>query len=150
MMGDEKLVASVIFDCIGYYSTEPGSQQSMPGLPSPTTGDFLAIIGNDNSIDLATELHQLNDHLKLMKLLSIIAPGNGTTTVPVSASLMRSDHAPFWYKGHKALFLTDTANFRNTNYHRDTDTVETLAPDYFRRAVQISAAGLATWAGGPQ
>jgi hypothetical protein len=31
-----------------------------------------------------------------------------------------------------------------------TDVIETLAPGYFRRAVQISAVGLATWAGGPQ
>jgi hypothetical protein len=150
MIGDEKLVATVIFDSIGYYDTKPGSQTSLPGLPSPDTGDFLAIIGNDHSLDMASELHQLNDHLQLMSLVSIIAPGDGTSAVPVSASLMRSDHAPFWYKGHKALFLTDTANFRNPHYHRESDKPETLAPDFFRRAVQVSAVGLATWAGGPQ
>jgi peptidase M28-like protein len=150
LLGDEKLVATVIFDCIGYYDTRPGSQASLPGLPSPDTGDFLAIIGNDRSLELATELHQLNDHLELMKLVSIIAPGDGTSAVPVSASLMRSDHAPFWYKGHKALFLTDTADYRNPHYHRSSDKPSTLAPDFFRRAVQVSAVGLATWAGGPQ
>lgn len=150
MLGDEKLVATVIFDCIGYYDTKPGSQLSLPGLPSPTTGDFLAVIGNDNSLDMATDLHQINDRLKFMSLVSIISPGSGTTAVPVSASLMRSDHAPFWYKGHKVLFLTDTANFRNPNYHQESDTPDTLAPEYFRRAVQVSAVGLATWAGGPQ
>ncbi|WP_375772561.1 M28 family peptidase [Archangium gephyra] len=149
-LGEEKLAGVIIFDCIGYYDTRPGSQGSMPGLPAPDTGDFLAIIGNDHSIDLATDLHQLNEHLQFMKLVSVIAPGDGTTSVSVSASLIRSDHAAFWYGGHKALFLTDTANLRNPNYHQESDKPETLAPDYFRRAVQVSAVGLATWAGGPQ
>ena len=149
-MGSEKLTGALIFDCIGYYDTRPGSQMTIPGLPSPTTGDFLAIIGNDDSLDMATDLHQLNERLRLMNLVSIIAPGNGTSVVPISATLMRSDNAPFWYKGHRALFLTDTANFRNPNYHQASDTLDTLSPELFRRAVQVSAAGLATWAGGPR
>jgi hypothetical protein len=148
--GKEKLVGAIIFDCIGYYDTKPGSQLSIPGLPAPSAGDFLAIIGNDNSLPMATELHQLNDHLKFMKLMSIIAPGDGTKAAPISSSLMRSDHMPFWYNGDNVLFLTDTANFRNPNYHRDTDVIDTLTPDLFRRAVQVSAVGLATWAGGPR
>lgn len=149
-LGQEKLVAAVVFDCIGYYDSTPGSQLSIPGLPTPAAGDFLAIIGNDNSLSMATQLHQLNDHLDLMKLVSIIAPNDGTNAVPISSNLMRSDHMPFWYKGQSALFLTDTANFRNQNYHQPTDVIDTLAPDSFRRAVQISAVGLATWAGGPR
>jgi hypothetical protein len=63
---------------------------------------------------------------------------------------MRSDHMPFWYNGQNVLFLTDTANFRNPNYHQDTDVIDTLSPDLFRRAVQVSAVGLSTWAGGPR
>lgn len=149
-LGKEKLAGAIIFDCIGYYDSKPGSQQSLPGLPAPSAGDFLAIIGNDNSLPLAADLHQINDHLKLMRLMSIIAPGDGTKAVPVSSSLMRSDHMPFWYNGQNVLFLTDTANFRNPNYHQDTDVIDTLSPDLFRRAVQVSAVGLATWAGGPR
>ena len=149
-LGKEKLVGAIIFDCIGYYDTTPGSQASIPGLPTPAAGDFLAIIGNDNSLPMATQLNQINDHLQLMKLVSIIAPADGTYAAPISSNLMRSDHAPFWYNGQNALFLTDTANFRNHNYHQETDVIDTLAPDYFRRAVQVSAVGLATWAGGPR
>ncbi|WP_375772512.1 hypothetical protein NR798_17020 [Archangium gephyra] len=51
MLSDEKRVATVIFDSIGYYDTKPGSQTSLPGMPAPDTGDFLAIIGNDHSLD---------------------------------------------------------------------------------------------------
>jgi aminopeptidase YwaD len=41
----------------------------------------------------------------------------------------RSDHAPFWAAGVPALMLTDTSNFRNPNYHKPTDTIETIDPE---------------------
>jgi hypothetical protein len=144
----EHIVASMVFDCIGYYDPTPGSQGSLPGLPTPSAGDFLAVIANDVSSHRASEVFALNEALKLMKVLPIIAPRDGTG--PLTGNLMRSDHASFWVQGHEALFLTDTANFRNPHYHQDTDTIETLDSVSFRRAVQVSAATLAFWAGGPR
>jgi len=48
--------------------------------------------------------------------------------------LARSDHFPFWQAGMGAVCWTDTGNFRNSNYHRPSDTPATL--DYaFLRAV---------------
>ena len=47
-------------------------------------------------------------------------------------------------------FVTDTANFRNPNYHHATDTLETLDPARYRNAVQMSLAAVAYWAGGPR
>jgi hypothetical protein len=43
-----------------------------------------------------------------------------------------SDHWSFWQFGFPAVMVTDTAFFRNPNYHRSTDTPETL--DYLRMA----------------
>lgn len=146
--GPERIVASIVFDGIGYYDARPGTQQSLPGLPSPSSGDFLAVIGNDVSSQRVSELFAINEALKLAKVIPIIAPRDGTT--PLTGNLMRSDHAPFWLSGHEAVFLTDTANFRNPHYHRDTDTVDTLDPLSFQRSVRISAAALAYWAGGPR
>jgi hypothetical protein len=37
-----------------------------------------------------------------------------------------SDHLNYWKFGFSALMLTDTAFFRNKNYHESTDTMETL------------------------
>lgn len=144
----ERLVASVIYDCIGYYSSKPGSQASLPGLPTPSAGDFLAVIGNDTSSQRASEVYALNEALKLMKVVPLIAPRDGAGVL--TGNLMRSDHTPFWLRGDEALFFTDTANFRNPNYHQDTDTMATLEPTSFRQAVRLSAATLAFWAGGPQ
>jgi hypothetical protein len=45
-----------------------------------------------------------------------------------------SDHWSFWQHGLPAVMVTDTAFFRNPNYHRPTDTPATL--DY-RRMAQV-------------
>jgi Peptidase family M28 len=37
-----------------------------------------------------------------------------------------SDHASFWDAGLPALMVTDTAFFRNPNYHLPSDTLDTL------------------------
>ena len=37
-----------------------------------------------------------------------------------------SDHLNFWKFGYKAIMVTDTAFFRNPNYHTINDTLETL------------------------
>jgi Peptidase family M28 len=147
-LGPDEIVASMVFDCIGYYDSAPGTQRSLPGLPTPSAGDFLAVIGNDVSSRRASELYALNDALNLTKVVPILSPAEGAS--PVGGNLMRSDHTPFWLTGRDALFLTDTANFRNPHYHQKTDTVEKLDPVSFERTVQLSAAVLAFWAGGPQ
>ena len=36
----------------------------------------------------------------------------------------------FWDKGIGAVMVTDTANFRNPNYHTQSDTPETLSADF--------------------
>jgi hypothetical protein len=41
-----------------------------------------------------------------------------------------SDNSSFWDQGYPALMLTDTSFLRNPNYHRATDTPDTL--DYQR------------------
>ena len=43
-----------------------------------------------------------------------------------------SDHWSFWREGYRALMVTDTAFFRNPNYHSADDTPDTL--DYLRLA----------------
>ena len=52
----------------------------------------------------------------------MVVPGNGE----VLPDTRRSDHAAFWDQGYQAIMLTDTANFRNPNYHQPGDTLETL------------------------
>lgn len=48
-----------------------------------------------------------------------------------------SDHLNYWSFGFPALMITDTAFFRNKNYHKATDTMETL--NFLRMSQVIDA-----------
>jgi len=46
-----------------------------------------------------------------------------------------SDHRKYWGVGYDAVMITDTAFYRNPNYHTPRDTAETL--DYQRMALVV-------------
>ena len=119
------LAGAIILECVGLARSEAGTQQIPPGIPIavPTQGDFLAIVGNEASRSLVTQLEQETlRHAAQLKPLSLVVPGRGEAM----PQTRRSDHASFWDAGYPAVMLTDTANFRNPHYHRATDTVDTL------------------------
>jgi aminopeptidase YwaD len=60
----------------------------------------------------------------------------------VLPDIRRSDNAAFWDQGYRALILTDTANFRNPNYHTATDTIDTLDFGFMANSVRSTIAGL--------
>ena len=122
---DRELSGAIILECVGFARNEAGTQQAPPAVPLtvPSQGDFLAIVGNEASRSLVTQLEQeAQRHAAQLKTLSLVVPGRGE----VMPHTRRSDHASFWDAGYPAVMLTDTANFRNPHYHRDTDTLDTL------------------------
>jgi hypothetical protein len=56
------------------------------------------------------------------------------------ADLNRSDHAPFWKAGIPAIMWTDTSEFRNPHYHRETDTPDTLDYDFMAEVTRLALA----------
>jgi hypothetical protein len=56
----------------------------------------------------------------------------------------RSDHAPFWDAGYKALMVTDTANMRNPHYHKSSDQLETLDLEFLTQVCQGLIEGIET------
>jgi Zn-dependent M28 family amino/carboxypeptidase len=120
-----ELAGAIILECVGFSRSEAGTQQAPPGVPIavPTQGDFLAVVGNEVSRSLVTQLGQeAEQYAAQLKTLSLVVPGRGEA----APHTRRSDHASFWDAGYPAVMLTDTANFRNPHYHRETDTVDTL------------------------
>jgi len=123
------VVCMFSLDMVGYFSDEENSQEyPVPGMSSMfgTKGDGLAVIGRPQDfrlIAMAQKVWQAETSLKIVPLPA--PPG-------MDILLSRSDHAPFWWEGYPALFLSDTAEFRNKNYHKNTDTWDTL--DYDRLA----------------
>lgn len=142
----ENIVGGIIFDCIGFRNTAPNSQDSLPGFPSPSMGNFAAVIGNARSTNLSDDAWLIQKRLGVVEYLGVDSAGSSDSLAAVN--LMRSDHAPFWLHDKPTLFITDTANFRNPHYHEPTDVVSTLDPAFLRGVTQLSAALIAYWAGG--
>jgi aminopeptidase YwaD len=122
----EAIYGGIVLECVGYASHQANSQRIPPGVPItvPTTGNFLAVIGNERSHTLTASVAQaMKPYLPIVPL---VVPGNGEKL----PDTRRSDHTSFWELGFPAVMLTDTATFRNPNYHRPTDTLETLNLDF--------------------
>lgn len=122
----EAIHGALVLECVGYASHQRNSQKIPPGVPIavPTTGNFLAVIGNERSLNLTGSVAQtMRPHLPIVPL---VVPGNGEKL----PDTRRSDHTSFWEQGFPAVMLTDTANFRNPHYHRPTDTLDTLNLDF--------------------
>ncbi len=123
----EKVVAMLSLETMGYYSTYPGSQRyPFPfGLLYPSTGDFIAFVGNVGSGELVRR---------------VVASFRRTTPFPSEGGALPgfvpgvgwSDHASFWEEGYPGVMVTDTAPFRYPHYHTAEDTPEKI--DYGRLA----------------
>jgi aminopeptidase YwaD len=115
----EAIHGAIVLECVGYASHQAGSQIAVP-----TTGNFLAVVGNERSHALTGVVAKaMQSHLPIVPL---VVPGNGEKL----PDTRRSDHTSFWEQGFPAVMLTDTANFRNPHYHRPTDTLDTLNLDF--------------------
>jgi len=113
----------LVFDMIGYTCDEPGCQTYPPGLSGPDVGNFIAAVGNTASAPLLQTFTEASaSAVPALPVSPLEVPGNGETF----PNARRSDHAPFWDQGYQALMVTDTANFRNPNYHHPSDTLSTL------------------------
>jgi len=132
---------AIVLECVGYARATEGSQRTPPGVPIavPTVGDFLAIVGNTASAALVAAVEgAAKERVPDLKTVALMVPGNGEL-LPDSR---RSDHAAFWHYGYPAVMLTDTANFRNPNYHASTDTIETLDLGFMEKVAQTITAAV--------
>ena len=62
-------------------------------------------------------------------------PAEGVAAPRVVPGIDWSDHLPFWNLGYPGFMVTDTAVYRNPNYHRASDNIETIDFDGMSRVV---------------
>ncbi len=141
----ESVSALLNMDCVGYASHQPNSQSAPPGLGLRSVGDFLGILASDAGSSTLGKVMRLSTELPSpVSVLGLLAPGTGHS--PAASAFLRSDHAAFWKQGTVALFLTDTADFRNPHYHRSSDVPDTLDYDFLQRSAQLVIAATAALA----
>ncbi len=127
---NENIVAMLSLETLGYFSDAPGSQKYPPpfGVVYPSTGNFVAFVGDFGSREI------VRDCVRVFRDGTPVASEGGALPSFIPG-VDWSDHWSFWQCGYPAVMVTDTAPFRNPNYHRETDTPDTL--DYERMAVAV-------------
>jgi len=120
------VIGMISLEMIGFTSPLQLGFVDLPGCldvsQTVSVGDFIGFVATDalaiQQIQGAAALDAPGLRLEWAQVLD----GDGSCF----PDTRRSDHAPFWDLGLPAALLTDTANFRNPNYHRPSDTADTL------------------------
>ena len=112
------------------YTSETQTYPSFLDKIYPSTGDFIALVGNVATIP---EMIQMSGQIDKQVSCQWLPAGFRGHIVP---DTRLSDHAPFWDQGYKALMVTDTAYLRNPYYHQPTDTLDTLNLDFLTRVCE--------------
>ncbi|MES2982360.1 MAG: M28 family peptidase [Verrucomicrobiota bacterium] len=122
----DKIIGVIVLEMIGYFSDEAGSQDyPSPVMKGyyPSRGNFITVVSRWNQSDWISDLK---------------AGMKGTTDLPVYSfrapsslpGVDFSDHRNYWPHGIPAAMVTNTAFYRNKNYHHENDTADRL--DYHR------------------
>ena len=123
-----ELRGMVSLEMLGYCDHSPNSQQLPKQLVGlyPDTGNFIAIVGNQNSTELISRFREGMETVDQLPVETLQVPENGN----LLQATRLSDHSPFWDEGFPALMITDTSFLRNPHYHTPTDTPDTLDQEF--------------------
>lgn len=112
----------VCLEMIGYFSDKPGSQ-AYPFLPLKwffgDVGNYISLIRRFGDGPFPRRFSRLMKRQKLLPVKSLTGFGGMET-------LGLSDHRNYWAFDFPAVMVTNTAFFRNPNYHQTGDRLETL------------------------
>jgi Zn-dependent M28 family amino/carboxypeptidase len=127
-----KVEGMVSLEMIGYYCDKNGCQYypfSFFKWFYPEKGNFIAFVGNISSKGFTRRARYAFQKTSALPVVSL-------NTVSLVPGVDFSDHASFWDFDYQAFMITDTAFYRNPNYHTAGDTANTL--DYKRMALLVS------------
>lgn len=130
---DAEVIGAISLEMIGF--TEPDIDP-LTGLP----GTYLGMISDPTSAPLARAFAAAS------YAYAPEFPAFGAIIDPnVLPDILRSDHAAFLASGYPVLMATDTANFRNPNYHQPTDDPDTIDQAFLAGSTRAALAGLVTY-----
>ena len=139
---NEKIVAAISLETLGTFTDAENSQHYPAGLSLffPSKGNFVGFVGNLSSRSLVRDSIGYFRKTTQFPSEGVAAPGGMT-------GVGWSDHWSFWQEGYPAIMITDTAPFRNPNYHKLSDTPEKLNYESMARVV-VGIAKLMKYLGG--
>ncbi|UCD35265.1 MAG: M28 family peptidase [Nitrospiraceae bacterium] len=120
--GEARVEGMIGLEMIGYFSDEPGSQYfPLPFMRwiYPEQGNFITLVSNLRSRGF---LNRVKKGFQKGTAL----PVESLSSVSFVPGVDFSDHRSFWKFGYDALMVTDTAFYRNPQYHGAGDVPEIL------------------------
>jgi len=140
---------SYVFEMIGYKNDKPNSQQIPTGFEqlypkqvetiqlNQNRGDFILVVYDELATGMLSNIAEHADKQNL-PLLQIEVSSNMKSSAS-HYDLRRSDHSVFWDADYPAMMITDTANFRNPNYHcrQGADNIETLDINFAIKTINV-------------
>lgn len=114
--------AMISLEMIGYFSDAEDSQGfpvSALKLLYPTKGNYISVVGKLGQSGLVRRIKSAMRGASSLPVYSISAP----RLIP---GIDFSDHQNYWDEGWPAVMITDTAFYRNQNYHTENDKADTL------------------------
>jgi len=126
----DRIVAAISLETLGTYTDAAESQHYPVGFSFffPSKGNFVGFVGNLSSRDLVRDSVGYFRKTTQFPSEGVAAPGG-------TAGIGWSDHWSYWQEGYPAIMITDTAPFRNPNYHKLSDTPEKLNYEPMARVV---------------
>lgn len=112
----------IVLEMIGYFSDDFGSQEypsRFLKLIYPQTGNFIAVVGTLDHRAYIAKIKKGMKGVTDLPIYSIAAP----TQIP---GIDFSDHRNYWEFGYDAVMITNTAFYRNGEYHKPGDTWDRL------------------------
>ena len=117
------VIGMINYEMIGYFTNENVDLSKLSMFITKkqadiSKGNFIAMVCNEQSQNFMSEFdfENIDKNIEYVEAM-IPTPINQITA---------SDHLNFWKFGYKAIMVTDTAHFRNPNYHTENDILETL------------------------
>lgn len=156
-----EILASLVLETMAYTCHEPECQrmplgfdlmfpeEAEPFKAGDQSGDFIVLIADSASSDSAAAMVEHAGEIDLP--IMHIEMSEDLMGSPMLMDLFRSDHASFWYNDYPAIMITDSANFRNPNYHcpdpEHMDTPDTLDGPFAAKVTEATAYAAAVVAG---
>ncbi len=131
----ENILGMICLEMVGYTCMKQGCQDyplPLKLMNYPKTGDFIAIVGDSDSEDFTESLYRAFKKNRGLPVIRLVVPLKGRFLPDIRLS----DHSSFWDEGFKAVMVTDTAFYRNPNYHMATDVMETLDFNFMSGVVE--------------
>lgn len=119
------IIGMICLESIGYFSDKPNSQKYPVEELSKvygTKGDFITVVQNDKKEKFSSTISHLIIKQNLIETKSFIGSSN-------LVGVDFSDHLNYWNFGFPAIMITNTAFYRNNNYHTKEDTIQTIDID---------------------